>query len=931
MTNKKNNDKNNDNETTNLEDNCNEDKTNSWKVHDLKYDEKIYNNNNYKNDCFSFFRNIKIVNNDKSVLSNICCTYNYLFVSTFNKVYIFNFDNILNIIRENENQINKHIINKDITDNKKNMDEEDTEQMDGIYINNDNSDIIKLKDVYKKNTFFNDEESSSDDDEKNTLFDMNTFNKLLKKYNNEDVVIQNNMNNFNFNNQQIEENKNKEDNNKTMNMQMGSSNPFSNEKMNDYNIMENNNYKSKIDELENKIEKLKNELSKNSHNNNNINYNNDYNNSYCSRNLFNFNNLNIDLLNNIGFREEYLYYDNYLDTSSNKKKENINGEDEKNENDENKKNVQEEEDEELKKKKMIEDENNKNEELKKKGFYINNNYLEINIDLLKYKTKQNCPLLEYIGSLKNVSSPILMMKNNKDQSILTILTYNGSVYNYNISENALNYLKERRNEQVDMLTNMEYYLMKKGKMDKFIDNRKKDQYDKGENASNNILGLQGPYYNKNDIEQKINNYHENDEQDDEEEDVSLSPLSICISYFTFSIKCFDFLFDDKTIICVGSNKDYFLSFINCKNGKQIIYDKKIKIQRPKNNMNINYTLIYDFNFIYVDKEKKQFNGHQGHFVYLGTTCGYLVFIFISEHFYNLVNDLLTNDNVKNNSLFYYDEYYNVNMGQDVSQYIIGNAEDIYKIDKKQLYTLFDDTEDYVNKKNTFFFDDSKENIFKNVPQNFFSYAFYISKNAKVNSIISVNTKSNKNIHIIIGLNDGRFITFIFQICPNISCVTIKNNYSISNQNYIQNETHDKLITQENDINNEDNNTHSLISNNNNNNNNNVEHIDKFITKSEKIIYDFTGLHQASTIRKMNFYYQSFFQKYFIFINSNIKKINEMSDKNFYTTYIFDIYGKKIDILYQHLSYIIDSCISSSVYFCLEDNNTISVFSLLNNT
>ncbi|SOV83458.1 conserved Plasmodium protein, unknown function [Plasmodium sp. gorilla clade G3] len=926
MTNKKNNEKKNVNETTNLNENCNEDKTNLWKVHDLKYDEMIYNKNNYKNDCFSFFRNIKIVNNDKSVLSNICCTNNYLFVSTFNKVYIFNFDNILNLVRGNENQISNHIMNKDIIDNKKSIDEQETEHMDSIYVNNDNSDVIKLKDVYNKNTFFNDEESSSDNDEKNTQFDMNTFYKVLKKCYNEDVVIQNSMNKFYFNNQLIEQIKNKEDNNKIMNMQM-SSNSFANKKNNDDNIIEKNSYKSKTDELENKIEKLKNELNKNPYHNNNYNnnYNNSYN-SYNSRNLFHFNKLNIDLFNNIGFKEEYLYYDNYVDASSNKKKKYIKDEDKKNENDENKKKVQEEE--ELKKKKMIEEENNRNEELKKNGFYINNNFLEINIDLLKYKTNQNCPLLEYIGSLKNVSSPILMMKNNKNESILAILTYNGNVYNYSISENDLNYLKERRNEQVDMLTNIEYYLMKKGKIGKFSDTRKKDQYNKRKSVSYHMSELQGSYGNKNDIQQKINNKDndEQDEQDDEEDDFSLSPLSICISYFTFSIKCFDFLFDDRTIICVGSNKDYFLSFINCKNGKQIIYDKKIKIQRPKNNMNINYTLIYDFNFIYVDKEKKQFNGHEGHFVYLGTACGYLVFIFISEHFYNLVNDLLTNDNVKNHSLFYYDEYYNVNMGPDISQYIIGNADDIYKIDKKQLYTLFDDTEDYVNKKNTFFFENSKENIFKNVPQNFFSYAFYISKNAKINSIISVNTKSNKNIHIIIGLNDGRCITFIFQICPNISCVTIKNNYSISNHNYIPNETPDNLITQQNDINNQDNNTYSLKSNNNN-----LSHIDKFITKSEKIIYDFTGLHQASTITKMNLYYQSFFQKYCILINSNIKKINEMSDKHFYTTYIFDIYRKKIDILYQHLSYIIDSCISSSVYFCLEDNNTISVFSLLNNT
>ncbi|SOV19551.1 conserved Plasmodium protein, unknown function [Plasmodium sp. gorilla clade G2] len=902
-------------ETTNLKQNCNDDKSNVWKVHDLKYDEKIYNKNNYKNDCFSFFRNIKIIDNDKSVLSNICCTNNYLFVSTYNKVYIFNFDNILNLIRGNENQSNNHIINNTTIDNKKSTDEQETEQMDGIYINNDNSDVLKLKDVYKKNTFFNDEESSSDDDEKNTLFEMNTFYKLLKKCYNENVVTQNSIKKFYSNNQHNESKNNKEDNNKNMNMQIGSnsSNPFGNKKNNDDSVIEINDYKSKTEELENKIEKLKKDLNKNNNNNNNkYNYN-KYN--YNSRNLIHFNNLNIDIFNNIGFREEYLYYDNYVDSSSNKKKKNIKDEEKKkNENDENKKKVQEEE-EELKKKKIIEEENNRNEELKKNGFYINNNSLEINIDLLKYKTKQNCPLLEYIGSLKNVSSPILMMKNNKNKSILTILTYNGSVYNYNISENALNYLKERRNEQIDMLTNIEYYLTKKGKTDNFIDTGKKDQYNKRKNVSNNMSGIGGSYYNENDIDQNIYNY---DKQDDEEDEFSLCPLSICISYFTFSIKCFDFLFDDKTIICVGSNKDYFLSFINCKNGKQIIYDKKIKIQRPKNSMNINYTLIYDFNFIYVDKEKKQFNGNEGHFVYLGTTCGYLVFIFISEHFYNLVNDLLTNDNVKNNSLFYYDEYYNVNIGQDISQYIIGNVDDIYKIDKKELYTLFDDTEDYVNRKNTFFFDNSKENIFKNVPQNFFSYAFYISKNAKVNSIISVNTKSNKNINVIIGLNDGRFINFLFQICPNISCVTIKNNYSISNQNFIQNETHDKLITQQNGINNQE-------------NNNMMSQIDKFITKSEKIIYDFTGLHQASTITKMNFHYQSFFQKYFIFINSNIKKINEMSDKHFYTTYIFDIYRKKIDILYQHLSYIIDSCISSSLYFCLEDNNTISVFSLLNNT
>ncbi|KYN96119.1 hypothetical protein PGSY75_1453000 [Plasmodium gaboni] len=911
-------------ETTNLKQNYNDDKSNVWKVHDLKYDEKIYNKNNFKNDCFSFFKNIKIVDNDKSVLSNICCTNNYLFVSTFNKVYIFNFDNILNLIRGNANQINNHIINNTTIDNKKSMDEQETEQMDSIYVNNDNSDVLKLKDVYKKNTFFNDEESSSDDDEKNTLFEMNTFYKLLKKCYNENVVTQNSIKKFYSNNQQNETKNNKEDNNKNMNMQIGnssnSSNPFGNKKNNDDSVIEINNYKSKTEELESKIEKLKKDLNKK--NNNNNNNNNKYNYNYNSRNLIHFNNLNIDIFNNIGFREEYLYYDNYVDSSSNKKKKNIKDEEKKkNENDENKKKVQEEE-EELKKKKIIEEENNRNEELKKNGFYINNNSLEINIDLLKYKTKQNCPLLEYIGSLKNVSSPILMMKNNKNKSILTILTYNGNVYNYNISENALNYLKERRNEQIDMLTNIEYYLMKKGKIDNFMDTGKKDKYNKRKNVSNNMSEIRGSYYNENDIDQNIYNY---DKQDDEEDEFSLCPLSICISYFTFSIKCFDFLFDDKTIICVGSNKDYFLSFINCKNGKQIIYDKKIKIQRPKNSMNINYTLIYDFNFIYVDKEKKQFNGNEGHFVYLGTTCGYLVFIFISEHFYNLVNDLLTNDNVKNNSLFYYDEYYNVNIGQDISQYVIGNVDDIYKIDKKELYTLFDDTEDYVNKKNTFFFDNSNENIFKNVPQNFFSYAFYISKNAKVNSIISVNTKSNKNIHVIIGLNDGRFINFLFQICPNISCVTIKNNYSVSNQNYIQNETHDKLTTQQNGINNQENNTYSLKENNN------MSQIDKFITKSEKIIYDFTGLHQASTITKMNFYYQSFFQKYFIFINSNIKKINEMSDKHFYTTYIFDIYRKKIDILYQHLSYIIDSCISSSLYFCLEDNNTISVFSLLNNT
>ncbi|KAI4836753.1 hypothetical protein MKS88_004557 [Plasmodium brasilianum] len=813
---------------------------------DINIDEKY-------NSLFKFFKNIKINNEEKKKsLSKICCTKNYLFISTsdiFSQVRIFNYNNLINS-RKSEKEYDERITSMyESEEHKEDLEKKGKantkEQGDQNGENYDDETLISLCDIYTKGNYFK-EINDSDND----MLSINNVNKL-------------------FNNVFCEEKK---------------------------NFLLNSNYKSKIKKAEEDNYKM-----------NYINVkeiiiddvNGDYDNPtnrFIKRDknnqqniLSTYRNVNKETINfssfheldtdyDAYFKEEYLYYDNFIGISKKKK----------NEKDplkitrdmlEEEKNKREKE-EEMKKKKILEEENLRYEELQKNGYYMNSDLLEINVDVVKRKTTQVNNLIEYIGVFTNISSPIILMKMNNSENILSLLTYSGSVYSYDISETSLKELKEKRVKKIEFFSNIENYFH--------------------EMEKNNTL---------------------NEFLDDHDEEATVQPISICNSYFTYSVKCFDFLSDDKTLICVGLNKDYFLSFISTYTGKKIIYNKKIKIKKPsKSNMNnvnnmdkanVQLSLIYNFNYIHVDKERKMFNGEMGNFIYLGSSCGYIVFIFISEKLVEFVNNIMNNDQIRDGSVFIYDPDIDYSLAKNFSEYIIGNVEDMYKINKDNLYASCDITR-RSSMCNTSLFGSSSGNIFKNVEDKFFSYAYYITKNVKINSITSLKANKNQIIHLIVALNDGRLLNLLFEIYPGYCSTTSVTNsscYSVLNQNHAEKYP--------------DHNKHK--------NNNNVVYPSgdnyghKFIKKSDKIIYDFTGLHKSTSITKTNFC-EDKFQNSFIFINSNVKKVCEMSDRNFYTTYVLDICDKKIHILYQHLAYIIDSCISSYFYFCLDDNNTIAVFS-----
>ncbi|CXI91929.1 conserved Plasmodium protein, unknown function [Plasmodium berghei] len=772
---------------------------------------------------FKFLKNVKIINDEKKKnLSKICCTKNYLFISTSNvvsQVRIFNYSNLITFKKDEAiislSEVNNNEeINKDKDDSKSvnNSEEEGSHYDDKTYIN--------LCDIYDKSEFFSDISEPSNDaiqmwNIKNKQ--INTYNNINKTYGDlmeikEDAFLIDQDNN----------NNNKFDENNTLSL--------SNSEMYKEGNIKNKNYYSNGEVI-------------------------DLNSHFLEIN-------NEDTM----FKEEYLYYDNFLDNSKNENENkpawNNKGEDEEN------------------KTKNIIEENIRNEELQKNGFYISSDLLEINVDVIKTKTNKTPNLIEYVGEFIDIYSPIILMKKNANENILSILTYSGSIYNYDISEEILKELKEKRINKIELYNNIENYF----------------------------------------IQQETNKAPDFSLEDDDGKEVTIPPLSICEPYFINSIKCFDFLPDGKTLVCVGFNKDYFLSFVDCYTGKKIIYNKKIKIQKPSNNrsndnkdakndlpndnmddntsMQIN--LICDFNYIYVEKEKKTFNGEFGNFVYIGSSCGYLVFIFISEHFVKFLNILLRDKNVKSGSLFIYDPNLDYVLENNVFNCIVGNVDDVYKLDKSMLYALLDDDD---TNKNIFSLDNNtKENIFKRTENNFFSYAFFISKNVKVNSIISLNTKKNDYINLFIALNNGKVLNYIFDIFTSFSTktpITMSNLYSYLNKN------------------------NSNVSKNcihNENSDNNV-----FIKKSEKLIYDFTGLHKSTTINNIDLYQNIMNNNYHIFINSNVKKIRELSDKNFYITYMMDVHTKKIENLYRHISYIIDSCISPQFYFCLDDNNKVAIF------
>ncbi|CAD2100283.1 conserved Plasmodium protein, unknown function [Plasmodium vinckei brucechwatti] len=788
-----------------------------------------FDKNNKCNLTFKFLKNIKITNDEKKKnLSKICCTKNYLFISTsnvFSQVRIFNYSNLITF-KKNDEAINSLFevdnndeTNKDKDDSKgvNRSEEEGSHYGDKTYIN--------LCNIYDKSEFFADINEPSND----TMRMWNIKNKQINTYNNinkaygdleeiKDDICLVDQDNTNNNNNKLDE----------------------------------NNTESLLNSEMNKEGNIKNK------------------NFYSNGEIVDLNSHYLEINNeDTMFKEEYLYYDNFLDNSKNEN-ENKPAGNNKGEGEENKT-------------KNIIDENIRNEELQKNGFYISDDLLEINVDVIKTKTNKTNNLIEYVGEFIDIYSPIILMKKNDNENILSILTYSGSIYNYDISEEVLKGLKEKRINKIELYNNIENYF----------------------------------------IQQEANKTSDFSLEDDDGKEVTIPPLSICEPYFINSIKCFDFLPDNKTLVCVGFNKDYFLSFVDCHTGKKIIYNKKIKIQKPSNsssndnkdakndlpndnmddNTSMQINLICDFNYIYVEKETKIFNGELGNFIYIGSSCGYLVFIFISEKFVNFLNILFTNKNVKNGSLFIYDPNLDYTSENNVFNCIVGNIDDVYKLDKNMLYALLDDDD---TNKNIFSLDNNnKENVFKRTENNFFSYAFFISKNVKVNSIISLNTKKNDYINLFIALNNGKVLNYIFDI---FTFFSTKTPITMSNlSSHLNNNNSD---VSKNSINNE-------------NSGNNI-----FIKKSEKLIYDFTGLHKSTTINNIDLFQNSMNNNYHIFINSNIKKVRELSDKNFYITYMMDVHTKKIEILCRHISYIIDSCISPQFYFCLDDNNKVAIFSSL---
>ncbi|GAB68056.1 hypothetical protein PCYB_126220, partial [Plasmodium cynomolgi strain B] len=793
---------------------------------------------------FAHLKNIKICNEEKKkTLSKICCTKNYLFVGTcsvFNQVRVFNYNNLINSKKESEDLSSIPIVgdNKQTSEgqSKKNKKEEPRG------LNNHGEAFISLCDIYRKSKFY----TAKQDYSKDNMLSIDLF--------------QNKINRKNV----------KRSNSVHKKVHQGHSTNEANSKeiapKGERNISDNIVKEEKQKKKENKSTQID-----------------------LKDKVMNFNQKGyLELSDNeTTFREEYLYYDNFAGIPPQKKDIHpIRITNEMREEERNKR----EKEEEMEKKKKIDEENLRNEQLAKNGCYLNKDMLEINIDVIKRKTTQVNNLLEYIGAFVNVSSPIIVMKTNREENILSVLTFGGDVYSYDICEHSLKQLREKRIKKIEFFSNIENYFMEQEK----------------NNTSNEFL------------------------EEDFSEEVTASALSLSKSHFTNSVKYFDFLPDDKTLICVGQNKDYFLSFINCHNGKKIIYHKKIKVKKLIHNVVLNSnkmskdkmlpTLMHDFSYVYVEREKKNFNGEIGNYVYIGSSCGYLVFIFLGDKFQRFVNNLLTNDQVRSGSLFTYDEGVDENVWADenewakiVTQSVLGNVDDVYTVRKDELYALYGDEHNVGSStkmngngnlsgnvddnlrgniggslSNTAHRpsdqgappDNPKENIFKEADHNSFSYALCIAKNVKINSIISLNTHKNEYIHLIVGLNDGRLLDFLFRISPHFtptsSSITSCGYYPALSQNCSEkNPSHNKSQRNGNTECAEDN-PSSRIDNIN------------FIQESEKELYDFTGLHKSSRISKINLY-QSGSQHFLVFINSNVKKIREMSDKKFYTTYVLNMY------------------------------------------
>ncbi|CAI7722356.1 conserved Plasmodium protein, unknown function [Plasmodium vivax] len=834
---------------------------------------------------FAHLKNIKICNEEKKkTLSKICCTKNYLFVGTcsvFSQVRVFNYTNLVNSKKESEDLSSTSVegYNKRTSEGqgKKNKKEEARGQ------NKHCEAFISLCDIYRKSKFYTAKGDSRNDNMLSIdLFHNSVNRKSVKRSNSVQKKVP-----------------------------QGHS-------PNEANVKE----VAPKGERSASGNVVKEEREKKKENNPTL--------INLKDKLMNFNQKGLLELsdNEATFREEYLYYDNFAGIPPPKKDTHpIRITNEMREEERNKR----EKEEEMEKKKKIEEENLRNEQLAKNGCYLNKDMLEINVDVIKRKTIQVNNLLEYIGAFVNVSSPIILMKTNREENILSVLTFGGDVYSYDISEHSLKQLREKRIKKIEFFSNIENY---------FIEQEKN-------NTSNEFL------------------------EEDFSEEVTASALSLSKSHFTNSVKYFDFLPDDKTLICVGLNKDYFLSFINCQNGKKIIYHKKIKVKKPSHSVALNSnkmskdkmlpTLMHDFSYVYVEREKKIFNGEIGNYVYIGSTCGYLVFIFLGDKFLRFVNNLLTSDQVRSGSLFTYHEGTDESEWADeskwadesewaktVAQCVLGNVDDVYTVRKDELYAFFGDEHNVgsgtkmngndhqggnvggnqsgnvggslsntANRSSDQGAppDNPKENIFKEADHNSFSYAFYIAKNVKINSIISLSTHKNDHIHLIVGLNDGRLLDFLFRISPHFtptSSITSCGYYPALSQNCSEKNSSHNKPPKNGDTEGAADNPPSPIEN------------IHFIQESEKELYDFTGLHKSSRISKINLY-QSGSQHSLVFINSNVKRIREMSDKKFYTTYVLNVCSKQISILHEHLAYIIDSCVCSHFYFCLDDNNTVAVF------
>lgn len=814
-----------------------------------------------KGPTFVHLKNIRICNEEKKkTLSKICCTKSYLFVGTcsvFSQVRVFNYNNLITSRKESQDLSSMHTEgnNKQKSEEKSEEKSEKnrTEEQHGQ--NQHDEPFISLCDIYRESKFY----TAKREYNKDNLLTIDPFqNKTNRK-------------NVNRGNSVHEKVSQGYSSNVAKSIEIAAKGKRN---INDNILKEEKKKETKITQIDLKDK------------------------------LMNFNQKGyLELSDNeTTFREEYLYYDNFAGIPPPRKdiQHPIRITNEMREEERSKR----EKEEEMEKKKKIDEENFRNEQLAKNGCYLNKDMLEINVDVIKRKTTQVNNLVEYVGAFVNVSSPIILMKTNNEENILSVLTLVGDVYSYDISDNSLKQLREKRIKKIEFFSNIENYFM---------------EQEKG-NTSNEFM------------------------EEDFSEEVTASALSLSKSHFTNSVKYFDFLPDDKTLICVGQNKDYFLSFINCHNGKKIIYHKKIRIKKPSQNVVLNSnkvskdnmlpTLMQDFSYVYVDREKKNFNGEIGNFVYIGSSCGYLVFIFLGDKFLRFVNHLLTNDQVRSGSLFTYDEEADEDEWAKIATHcVLGNVDDVYTVRKEELYALFGDEQNVnsgtnmngIGNLNDFEHrpsdagahpDKPKENIFKEAEHNSFSYALCIAKNVKINSIISLSTNKNENIHLIVALNDGRLLDFLFRISPHFtpttSSITRCAYYPALSENCSE----------------------KKFSHNNSQRNGNrecaadspssrVDNID-FIKKCEKEMYDFTGLHKSSSVSKINLY-QNRSSHFFVFINSNVKRIREMSDKKFYTTYVLNMYSKKISILHEHLAYIIDSCVCSDFYFCLDDNNTVAVF------